>query len=248
MLPQLQVRRVHTHVDCASFSQQHFRCPNVVADGDEEQEGKEAPQTKMLNGNNVVPLIHVDDLGSCVAAVAASPPEDLDYIVAVDEGTFTIRDITSSIAGALNSGAIRDLTEEETAEYLLANSDDATAFEKLSHNLKFKTEDAYIHSLSFDWVSKEGIVASIDTVVEQFKVARNLTPLKVVMIGPPSLPKQMFASRIAKKYYLPLLSVKDLVNEASSGFGSVLNFALIASLIKAFCFMHTLPPHHPTHT
>ena len=182
-------------------------------DGEGEEEGKQAPPAKMLNGNNVLPLIHVDDLGSCVAAVAVSPPEELDYVVAVDEGTSTVREITSAIAGALNTGAIKDLSEEETAEYLLANSDNAAAFSKLSHNLKFKTEDAYVHSLGFDWVSKEGIVVTIDTVVDQFKEARNLTPLKVAMIGPPSLSKQKFANRIAKKYYLPLLAWKELATE-----------------------------------
>lgn len=206
---------------------------------DEEKDGGENKNNNVViftNGHNQLPMIHADDLGSCVAALADNPPEDLDYVVAVDAGKSTFRDIVQSISSTLNSGGICDLSENDTAEFLLTNIDAEKSASVLTCNVSFDAENSYAHTAlnGVQWVSKDGIVANIDDVVAQFKEARKLDPVRIVLIGPPSVAKGQVAAQLAQEYYVPLLTKQSVIAEV----GRKMRINFIPVLCPQICLSH----------
>jgi len=57
-----------------------------------------------------------------------------------------------------------------------------------------------LRSRDFAWWCRNGIVANIKTVAEEFCKWRNLRPIKVVVIGPPGSGAEHFCDMIAEKY------------------------------------------------
>lgn len=65
----------------------------------------EEPALPILgNGNNRLPTIHVTDLASIILATAQAPPIDQQYIVAVDGGQASQKEIVESISTGLGNG------------------------------------------------------------------------------------------------------------------------------------------------
>lgn len=61
-----------------------------------------------------------------------------------------------------------------------------------------------------------GFVENIAQIANEFKVARKLNPIRVVISGPPNVGKSFYAQRIAKHYFLPLVSRKATLEEISA--------------------------------
>ncbi len=51
-------------------------------------------------------------------------------------------------------------------------------------------------------------------VVRQWLTARGVTPLRVVLTGPPMVGKSVLGARLAAAYHLPLFAAKDLLAAA----------------------------------
>ena len=81
------------------------------------------------DGSNMVPTIHVSDLSSVVAGVAKTAPEQR-YVLAVDSGADTLKDIVGAIATTVGTGDI----EQVAADTPVLGSDKAKDY--LSVDLK----------------------------------------------------------------------------------------------------------------
>eukprot|EP00948_MAST-09A_sp_MAST-9A-sp1_P003546 g3546.t1 len=207
--------------------------------GEEEDEGKETGEDgaegKELdgygkpyytNGHNVIPTIHVDDLASIIQAVSSSPPEDQDYILALDNGTDTLREIVEAASKSLCNGDVSDLNDEETADFHVQDEEFSNASKMLECNTKFNMSDSYISGLEFEWVAQDGPVAVMDTIVKEFIKARNLTPVQILFVSPPDSndTAKSLAFDLARTYDITVLSPSNLLRftlgQASGEVGS----------------------------
>ena len=68
-----------------------------------------------------------------------------------------------------------------------------------------------------EWHSETGILANLPTVIAEFREARNLMPLKVLVHGNDDLAKGALAATIATEYKLPLIVAKEALQAAADG-------------------------------
>jgi adenylate kinase len=153
-------------------------------------------------GANVLPMIHVKDMARVVSGVVASQP-DSSYVVAVDKSRNTLRDVVSSISSSLGLGGTKDLTREETQELMLSDPDVGA----LNMHIFFDAESTTSNTMGIEWGCEEGFVTNIDSVVTEYKNARDLRPVRLVVCGPPACgPTQSIAERLAQNYFVPLIT------------------------------------------
>ena len=69
--------------------------------------------------------------------------------------------------------------------------------------------------MTFEWKYREGVVANIDKLIEEFNVYRGLDSVKIFITGPPAVGKSHFAQKLANRYNLPHLTVRAIIEEAS---------------------------------
>lgn len=69
-------------------------------------------------------------------------------------------------------------------------------------------------ALKFNWHCKKGITGDIRKLNEEFNVARNLKPLKVMITGPPAAGKSYYASYLNKNYDIPRITIKEIADKA----------------------------------
>lgn len=166
-------------------------------------------------GANVLPMIHARDLANIVTRCVESPP-DSPYVVAVDKSRNTLRDVVTAVSKNLGTGVTRDLSREETQELLLTTPEVAC----MNVHLTFDTESGTVPDMGIEWVSEDGVVANIEGVVKEYKEARDLRPVRIVVMGAPAAGGRQVAEALARKYYVPLVTrqsmVSDLVEEAKA--------------------------------
>lgn len=156
-------------------------------------------------------MIHVTDLGRVVQAVGTNPPEEKQYLVAVDQAKHTLAQVGLAIAKVLGTGQTR-LLDEPSSQAMLLDEDDGEALAALQIDLAFDLESAGVSSLEVEWVAGEGFAAHVRTVVKQFVEARNLKPVKVALFGPPCSGKSVIADKLATKHYVPVVRAKEAID------------------------------------
>eukprot|EP00761_Pharyngomonas_kirbyi_P003092 gb/GECH01003096.1/.p1 GENE.gb/GECH01003096.1/~~gb/GECH01003096.1/.p1 ORF type:complete len:1011 (+),score=316.35 gb/GECH01003096.1/:1-3033(+) len=163
----------------------------------------ESLQTFVGKGENFVPMIHVEDLASIVYHMLSEPPEEPKCILAVDDAQSTWKTIISALSDTLGTGKIEHSSPQESL--LTENA------ELFSIDVKFQKET--VESFDFEWVSKDGFVANIKTIVHEFLKSRNLTPLKVCLLGPPASGKTSVGSELSKKYKISHIKIDNVIQE-----------------------------------
>ncbi|EDQ88502.1 uncharacterized protein MONBRDRAFT_32804 [Monosiga brevicollis MX1] len=158
-------------------------------------------------GANYIPTIHVDDLASTVIDTVRSGSGG-QYIVAVDESKHTLREIAECISKNLGPGKIHDATLEEG---LLDPFSSQSEFDLLSINQQF--DQGSIAEMEFEWHSAEGLIANIRKVIREFKAARHLNPLRIILHGPPAVGKTTLARFLSQHYKLPYVSVQSATED-----------------------------------
>ena len=68
-----------------------------------------------------------------------------------------------------------------------------------------------IKQLKFPWHSEKGIVGNMVKLNKEFNDCRGLNPVKIFITGPPASGKTFYATKLAKYYNIPHVSVKQLV-------------------------------------
>ncbi|KAJ3218844.1 Adenylate kinase 7 [Dinochytrium kinnereticum] len=160
------------------------------------------------DGTNIIPTIHLDDLCNIVVEVAETTPES-KYFLAIDESKNSLFEITKAISEGLSTGKVKKVPKE----IALVNKGLAqTDYDMLLVNLRL--EPGHVKDMNFDWKYESGIVENINQLVQEYKDARGLHPLKAVIHGPPASGKSHTAQQIAAHYEIHLIEVEAVVKEA----------------------------------
>ena len=141
--------------------------------------GEEQPL--LGEGFNYIPTIHVVDIARMIKKIIFDSVEP-GYILAVDRGQSTLKDILLSISGnreeMISMIDILDVYEKEWTDFL-------------NINLKMRTSDKF--DKNFQWHCEEGICKNIKKVRDEFVRYRGLLAIKVGIIGAPLSKKSTIA-------------------------------------------------------
>uniref|UniRef100_A0A3B3R7T4 Adenylate kinase 7a n=1 Tax=Paramormyrops kingsleyae TaxID=1676925 RepID=A0A3B3R7T4_9TELE len=159
-------------------------------------------------GNNILPTIHVNDLAGVIQNVIDHKPRT-HYLIAVDESKNSLEDIVKAISAELGPGKIARLPKED-----IFLTDDLTQKDIDSLFVNLHMEAAFLkENFNLHWVSKFGIIENIDGIVEEYKQARGLLPVRVGILGPPAVGKSSVAERICRQYKLHHVKLKDAITD-----------------------------------
>ncbi|KAL9653662.1 hypothetical protein ABK040_009138 [Willaertia magna] len=164
-----------------------------------------------LDGGNYIPMIHVGDFASVLdkfienSTITETEEDDYQqYYIACDESHLTLNDICKSISKMFGlGGSIDNLNETESLIY--------DNFDFLTADVKFNI--GAIGEYEFEWISKEGFVANTEKIRAEFEKRRNLTPLRLMIMGPPASGKSFYSDILQKKYRIQHLSTKRVIEE-----------------------------------
>jgi adenylate kinase len=155
-------------------------------------------------GNNILPCIHLDDLVNITVEVIEVQPEQ-KYILAVDEGKSSLYEITKAIADGLSNGIVKKKSKEDAfIDKTISQSD----YDMLTVNLRL--DPVYIKEAEIELKYENGIVENIAQLVQEYKDARGLWPIKVVVHGPPASGRTTLAQKIAEQYKIHYLEPEEV--------------------------------------
>ncbi|VDM30501.1 unnamed protein product [Hydatigera taeniaeformis] len=158
------------------------------------------------DGKNFIPTIHVNDLASIVYKLLNLCPTT-HYILAVDDGYNTLLEIVTAISEVLTTGKVKHISVEEAKRM-----DEFTQKHIDSLTLNLRLEAQFVHeNLPFKWASESGLVASIQKIVKEFKLARGLLPIRLCVLGPPLSGKSKLAQLLSEYYSVPHIHVKEII-------------------------------------
>jgi len=160
------------------------------------------------DGNNVLPTIHVDDLSSIIFELSETTPNDIRYLLAVDDSKQTLLEITKAVSESLGSGKVVKTSRENA---LLTRTLGQTEYDMLLTNLRL--DPGHVKEMSFEWKYELGIVENLPTLIQEYKDSRGLLPLKIIIHGPPASGKTPLAAKIAKHYGIHRVDVESVVTE-----------------------------------
>ncbi|XP_048831321.1 adenylate kinase 7 [Brienomyrus brachyistius] len=160
------------------------------------------------SGQNILPTIHVNDLAGVIQNVIDHKPRT-HYLIAVDESKNSLEDIVKALSAELGPGKVARVPKED-----IFLTEDLTQRDIDSLFVNLRMEAALLkENFNLHWVSKFGIIDNIDGIVEEYKRARGLLPVRVVILGPPAVGKSSVAERLCKQYKLHHIKLKDAITE-----------------------------------
>eukprot|EP01135_Chromosphaera_perkinsii_P001293 Nk52_evm20s164 gene=Nk52_evmTU20s164 len=158
-------------------------------------------------GTNILPTIHIADLSSIVLETADSQPE-VRYLLAVDESKNSFEQIVKAISETMGTGKVRLIPKEEA---LLIKNLPQSDYDTLLADIRMDPQ--YVKEMHFEWKCEYGIIEMIKDVVKEYRTARNLEPFRIFMHGPPASGKTYWAEKLAKKYKLHHIKLKDVIQD-----------------------------------
>uniref|UniRef100_A0A8D3BXJ0 Uncharacterized protein n=1 Tax=Scophthalmus maximus TaxID=52904 RepID=A0A8D3BXJ0_SCOMX len=154
-------------------------------------------------GTNNIPMIHVNDLAGVIQNIIELKPKS-KYTVAVDDSKNTLEEIIKMISNTLGPGEIINVPEQEA----IATKE----LQFLSVNLRLDVE-ILKESFNIQWTSESGLVENMDVVVEEYKNTRQLHPIRIFLVGPPSVGKTTVAERLCRHYQIHHIRLKEVIEE-----------------------------------
>ncbi|XP_055088432.1 adenylate kinase 7-like [Periophthalmus magnuspinnatus] len=168
----------------------------------------QSPEVPMFGpGTNYIPMIHIHDLGGVIQSIIQNKPK-AKYILAVDDSKNTLEEIVNAISTALGHGKVKEFTEQEA---ISMKAFQPKELDYLKINLSL--DASLIKELNTQWTSENGMVENIDNIVEEYKVTRNLLPLKIFLFGPPAVGKTTIAKQLCVYYQLNHIKIEDVIEE-----------------------------------
>nr|AIW54306.1 cytosolic adenylate kinase 2 [Mastigamoeba balamuthi] len=159
-------------------------------------------------GVNIVPTIHVQDFCSVIMQLLKRMPED-HYVLAADLGNNTLHDIVQAISTSIGTGKIKAMSPEEA---LVTDGLTQRDIDLLQVNLRI--ESLVVKDLAIPWVAETGLVENIALAAKEYREARGLTPIRIVVLGPPASGKTALSEAIAAKYTIHRVCAQDAVAKA----------------------------------
>ncbi|MEQ2299882.1 hypothetical protein AMECASPLE_019531 [Ameca splendens] len=171
--------------------------------------GKEAEISVFGDGKNVIPTIHIRDLASVLQNVIDHQPRPY-YLLAVDSSHCSMEELVKAVAFVLGPGKIRKRPFEDI--YLIQ---DLSMREIDSFRVNLQMEAVTINKLfSINWHCESGLVDNVELVVEEYRQARGLLPLRLCILGPPAVGKSSLSKEICQHYKLHHITLKETLSEA----------------------------------
>nr|XP_020471348.1 adenylate kinase 7 [Monopterus albus] len=159
------------------------------------------------DGNNIVPMIHINDL-TRNGDIEKQQPQPY-YLLAVDYSNNTMEDIVKAVASVLGPGKIQKKPPEEA---FLTKDLSVIEIDSLLVNLRI--EAVYLKELlSVNWLCESGLVENIELVVEEYRQTRGLLPICMCVLGPPAVGKSTVSKQICEHYKLHHIMLKETISE-----------------------------------
>eukprot|EP00117_Sycon_ciliatum_P034196 scpid58088/ scgid3574/ Adenylate kinase 7 len=116
---------------------------------------------------------------------------------------------TQAISQTLGNGKV---VATDTSKFILTELTGQPCLDQLLVNLRL--EGGCIKELmNIEWVSDAGIVENIKKVVEEYRRARNLVPIRACILGPPGVGKSKVAARLCKEYKIEHVNTSGVIEE-----------------------------------
>lgn len=166
------------------------------------------------DGGNFLPMIHVKDLSQIVKKIVDEPPQGEEeaeenpkggqYYVCVDEAQLTLKDVLSTIQKEFKVPSVEFNLDENSVALEEVN-------DKLTLDLKFAP--GAVNQFPFEWTSKEGFKEHIKKIRKEYEQTRKLSAMKIALFGGPAAGKTTYAKKIAEKFKIPVLTLKDVITQ-----------------------------------
>jgi len=162
-------------------------------------------------GGNNVPTIHVMDLAAILQNLADRPLKT-KYVIATDMSKDTLIRLTRKVSQMLGTGKVKIVDQEEA----MLNRDITQAdYDMLLANLQF--EPAFIREqMNIRWHCENGMIENMQKVIDEYRQQRNLTAIKICVLGPPASGKTVIARQLAQEYKLHHLTIKDVIEQSKT--------------------------------
>jgi len=170
------------------------------------------PLLTLSDGSNNLPTIHVQDLAEFVIALSTSESEQ-KYFLAVDDGQLqetkqTLAAVTQKIAEELGAGTVEPMLKEEV---LLVRD---FQFFQVGVLVEMGEAGKGVYELQH---SKEGLLANLPKVIQEFRERNRILPLRTLMHGNDELAVHDMAVKLAAEYKVPHVRASDAVAAAREG-------------------------------
>ncbi|GAV00379.1 hypothetical protein RvY_11237 [Ramazzottius varieornatus] len=179
------------------------------------------------DGKNKIPSIHVHDLCQIVQNICEAKPKS-HYLIATDERRQNLSKVATAVSKALASGEVVSVKPEDLFSAKKLTQADV---DLLTCDLKFTT--AVTKDMQIQWVAEKGLFDYMAKAVQEFLAVRNLTALKLVVLGPPFAGKTYMAKRLAAFYDIQYLKVEEIIQGAIDNLRQVIIASKEAAAIKA---------------
>ncbi|CAH8876057.1 unnamed protein product [Trichobilharzia szidati] len=161
------------------------------------------------DGNNIVPTIHLRDLTSILQLIMEMRPAK-HYILAKDDSQNTLREIVKAISTSMTTGRVRSISKEEA---LFCKDLTQSHLDQLLVSLRM--DAVYIkENLPIKWTYETGIVENINAITKEYKLSRQLLPIRLCILGPPASGKTTLAKKLCEYYKLPHIHIKSVIDDS----------------------------------
>jgi len=179
---------------------------------------KPLPLLSITDGSNLLPTIHVKDL--CSVVIKLMEGDNLPYLMAVDQGCTneegpkqTLKAVMQALSSELGVGEVYEMPNEEVRT--VADFEFFQVGSPIGTEPGLKLTAGAIAGMGFEWHSAEGMLANMSKVVYEYREARGLLPLRLLVHGNDELAKTSLAASVATEYKLPLVDAKAALATAA---------------------------------
>ena len=171
-------------------------------------------------GKNSLPTIHIKDLASMLKKVIEKKfaSNSNKYFFAVDHTKNpSMFNIISSISKSIGDGKINKITDFDIDEIDIPN------YEEINIDLKIKTSSIFedkrrqgediedFDKRKFKWHCEFGIPENLELLRNEFNLYRNLKPIKILVLGPPSSGKSTICNFLSNKFKILSLKIDEMI-------------------------------------
>ncbi|KAJ3206371.1 Adenylate kinase 7 [Entophlyctis luteolus] len=80
--------------------------------------------------------------------------------------------------------------------------------------VNLRLEPGHVKEMTFEWKYESGLIENLPSLIQEYKDARGLSPLKIVVHGPPASGKTFYARKVAAYYDIHYVELEAVVKEA----------------------------------
>ena len=173
----------------------------------------------IADGSNVLPTIHIVDL--CSAVFKLLENESVPYMLAMDsppageeDKPQTLEAVVTALSAELGVGEVLPSPGRESV-LLVKDYEFFQVGLPIGDAPPLKLAASAINDLGFDWHAQSGMLASMPMVVQEYRTARGLQPLRLLVHGNDDFAKTELAEALAAEYKLPYVVSSKAVAEAT---------------------------------